>query len=104
MSTREPSPLLKLFLDLGPLVVFFSTFKFGRELLENPTIHGLMAPLTGAKALAGQSGPLFLATACFIVVSIAALIGWLCLGETVGRTRAALMIVIALGAVQVEFG
>ena len=78
MSTREAPPLLKLFLDLGPLVVFFATFKFGRELLENPTVHGLMLPLTGGKALAGQSGPLFLATACFIVVSVAALgVSWL---------------------------
>lgn len=37
-------------------------------------------------------------------VVFAALIGWLFLGESVGRARAALVIVIALGAVRVEFG
>ena len=37
-------------------------------------------------------------------VIFAALIGWLILGERIGRARAMLMIVIALGAVLVEFG
>lgn len=37
-------------------------------------------------------------------VAFAALIGWLFLGETVGPLRAALVILIALGAVVVEFG
>ncbi|MEM7507427.1 MAG: DMT family transporter [Pseudomonadota bacterium] len=37
-------------------------------------------------------------------VVFAALIGWFFLGETVGPRRAALMILIALGAVLVEFG
>ncbi len=78
MTTREPSPPLKLFLDVGPLAVFFATFSYGRDLLAVPTIHSLMEPLTGAEALAGDSGPLFLATACFVVVSIAALgVSWI---------------------------
>ncbi|MEL6477678.1 MAG: DMT family transporter [Pseudomonadota bacterium] len=37
-------------------------------------------------------------------VIFAALIGWFFLGERIGRVRAALMIVIAAGAVLVEFG
>ena len=37
-------------------------------------------------------------------VVFAALIGWFFLGERVGRARAAIMIVIALGAVRIEFG
>jgi drug/metabolite transporter (DMT)-like permease len=37
-------------------------------------------------------------------VVFAALIGWLVLGEKIGRGRAALMIVIALGAIRIEFG
>lgn len=37
-------------------------------------------------------------------VVFAALIGWLFLGERVGRMRAALMIVIALGAIRIELG
>lgn len=37
-------------------------------------------------------------------VVFAALIGWFFLGERIGRVRAALMVLIALGAVLVEFG
>jgi drug/metabolite transporter (DMT)-like permease len=37
-------------------------------------------------------------------VVFAALIGWMFLGERIGRLRAALVVVIALGAVVVEFG
>ncbi len=37
-------------------------------------------------------------------VLFAALIGWLILGERVGRARALLMLVIALGAVRIELG
>lgn len=37
-------------------------------------------------------------------VLFAALIGWLALGERVGRARLALMLVIALGAVRIELG
>jgi drug/metabolite transporter (DMT)-like permease len=37
-------------------------------------------------------------------VVFAALIGWLALGESIGRSRALLMIVIALGAIRIEFG
>ncbi len=37
-------------------------------------------------------------------VVFAALIGWAFLGERVGRVRAALVVVIALGAVVMEFG
>lgn len=37
-------------------------------------------------------------------VVFAALIGWLFLGERIGRARAALVVLIALGAIVVEFG
>ena len=37
-------------------------------------------------------------------VVFAGLIGWLFLGEAVGRARAALMVMIALGAIIIEFG
>ncbi len=67
MATKNLNPLLKLVLEIGPLGVFFLSFRFGRELLEIPAFTGLLEPLTGAEALAGQSGPLFVATAFFMV-------------------------------------
>ncbi|MHA1528501.1 MAG: septation protein A [Alphaproteobacteria bacterium] len=67
MTTKDVNPLLKLVLEIGPLGVFFLSFRFGRELLTIPAIHGLLEPLTGSAALSGPSGPLFAATAFFMV-------------------------------------
>ena len=67
MTTKNVNPLLKLALDIGPLGVFFVAFRYGRELLEIPAIYGFLEPATGAAALAGASGPLFVATAFFMV-------------------------------------
>ncbi|MFQ5564950.1 MAG: EamA family transporter [Paracoccaceae bacterium] len=68
----------------------------------------------GALAGLGSFGAVMLATRLDKVaeaaalretsVVFAALIGWFFLGERIGRSRALLMIVIALGAVRVEFG
>jgi len=70
--------------------------------------------LFGALAGLGSFGAVMLATRLDKVgeaaalretsVVFAALIGWFFLGERVGRARAALMIVIALGAIRIEFG
>jgi intracellular septation protein len=73
MTTNDTNPHLKLFLDFGPLAVFFLSFRFGRELLGIPRIHDLMETVISAEALAGQSGPLFIATAAFMIASLIAL-------------------------------
>jgi drug/metabolite transporter (DMT)-like permease len=83
-----------------------------------PEWHGLgplaLRGLAGALAGLGSFGAVMLATRLDKVaeaaalretsVVFAALIGWFFLGERVGRSRALLMIVIALGAVRIEFG
>ena len=66
MTVKNLNPLLKLVLEIGPLGVFFLTFRFGRELLGIPTVSGLLEALTGPAALAGPSGPLFVPTAIFM--------------------------------------
>ncbi len=73
MTTKNVNPLLKLAMDIGPLGVFFVTFRYGRELLDIPAIQGFLAPATGTEALAGASGPLFVATAFFMVAIAASL-------------------------------
>ncbi|HUF87873.1 MAG TPA: septation protein A [Thermohalobaculum sp.] len=76
-QAAQPRPLVKFALEVGPLLLFFLTFRYGRELLEVPAIHGLLAPVTGAAALAGQGGPLFLATAAFMAAILASLgVSW----------------------------
>ncbi len=83
-----------------------------------PDWHGpgplVLRGLAGALAGLGSFGAVMLATRLDKVaeaaalretsVVFAALIGWFFLGERVGRARALLMIVIALGAVRIEFG
>jgi intracellular septation protein len=77
MTKENMNPLLKLLLEIGPLGVFFLTFRYGRALLEIPAIRGLLDMVIGAEALDGPSGPLFVATIFFMVVIIAALaVSW----------------------------
>ena len=77
MTTKTLNPLLKLLLEIGPLGVFFLTFRFGRDLLSIPAVHGLLERATGPEALAGQSGPLFVATACFMVaIAVSLSVSW----------------------------
>jgi drug/metabolite transporter (DMT)-like permease len=89
---------------------------------QAPILHGqwngfqplALRGLFGALAGLGSFGAVMLATRLDKVaeaaalretsVVFAALIGWFFLGERVGRSRAFLMIVIALGAVRVEMG
>jgi len=83
-----------------------------------PAWHGwgglVRRGLAGALSGFGSFGAVMLATRLDKVgeaaslretsVVFAALIGWLVLGERVGRARTLIMIVIALGAVRIEFG
>jgi intracellular septation protein len=77
MAQPQPRPLVKLALEIGPLLVFFASFRYGRELLEVPAVHALLAPVTGEAALAGQGGPLFVATAAFMAAILVSLkVSW----------------------------
>jgi intracellular septation protein len=94
----EPSSGLKLALELGPLAIFFGVFKFGRDLLELPWIHDPLAMATGAEALATESGPLFLATAAFMVAIAASL------AASWTMTRKLPRMAVVTGVVVVVFG
>jgi intracellular septation protein len=77
MTTKNVNPLLKLVLEIGPLAVFFLTFRYGRELLEFPAVSNLLESAVGSEALAGPSGPLFVATVFFMVAIVTALsVSW----------------------------
>jgi intracellular septation protein len=46
--------------------------RFGEDLIARPDVFGMLEPIVGAAALEGSSGPLFLATAVFMVaISVA---------------------------------
>ena len=50
-SQTQPRPLLKLALDFGPLLVFFGTFNYGRELLARAgsNVASVLANLAKAR-------------------------------------------------------
>ena len=98
MTSKNTNPALKFVLEIGPLAVFFLAFRYGGALLANPTVHGLLEPLTGAEALAGPSGPLFAATAFFMVAILSSLsVSWI-------MTRHLPRMAVVTGVVVAVFG
>jgi len=74
---QEINPILKLLLEIGPIAVFFLTFNYGRDLLEIPALSNTLEMATGPDALAGDSGPLFVATALFMVaITVSLTVSW----------------------------
>ncbi|WP_421725952.1 septation protein A [Bauldia sp.] len=59
---KEVNPVLKLSLELGPLVVFFLSNSYGNRLAERFSL------------LDGLGGPIFIATALFIVATLISLV------------------------------
>jgi len=98
MSSRHVNPLLKIALEIGPLAVFFLAFRYGRALLDVPALRALLEPLAGAEALAGSNGPIFAATALFMVAIAASLaVSW-------GLTRHLPRMAVLTGVVVAVFG
>ncbi|MDA4636312.1 septation protein IspZ, partial [Escherichia coli] len=63
---KEVAPLLKLVLELGPLMVFFFANSRGEWLIERFPV------------LANIGGPIFIATALFMVATVLALaVSWI---------------------------
>lgn len=77
-STERPvSPLLKFVLEIGPLAVFFLTFSYGERLLANPGVAEIFGALIGPAALQGESAPVLLATATFMVaIAVTLSVSW----------------------------
>jgi len=95
-SPARPNPFLKLSLEIGPLAVFFLSFQFGREILENATVFSAIASMISPKALAGQGGPLFVATAFFMVAIAVSLIVSYATTRHLPRMAALTAIVVAV--------
>jgi len=98
MAERTVNPILKLALEIGPIAVFFLAFQYGERLIAWPPAHGLLEPLTGTAVLAGKSGPMFVATAAFMV-AIA-----LSLGVSWAMTRSLPRMAVVTALVVAVFG
>ncbi|MEM0943603.1 MAG: septation protein A [Pseudomonadota bacterium] len=95
---KEVNPVLKFLLEIGPLAVFFGTFTYGAEILANPSLFGALEVITGPAALEGKNGPIFVATACFMVaIAISLGVSW-------GMTRSLPKMAVVTGVVVVIFG
>ena len=99
MSKDEAiNPLLKLVLEIGPLAVFFLSFQFGEDILANPTVSSTLGQITGPEALAGDSGPILLATAFFMIaIAISLVASWI-------LTRSLPKMAVVTAVVVVVFG
>ena len=84
--SREVSPLLKFVLEMGPLVVFFFANARGEQLA------GLFP------TLADLGGPIFIATALFMVATV------LALGTSYALTRTLPIMPLVSGIVVIAFG
>lgn len=83
---------------MGPIGVFFLAFQFGGDLLAVPALHDTMSMLTGPAVLTGEGGPLFVATAVFMLA-----IG-LSLGTSWSLTRQLPRMAVLTAIVVVVFG
>jgi drug/metabolite transporter (DMT)-like permease len=114
-ATPDPFTFLAWFFVVDGLVFPWIAFARWRVMLDPPALGPLLARgVTGGLVAYLSFGSVMMATRIDKVgqaavlretsVVFAALIGWAFLGERVGALRAALVVLIALGAVVVEFG
>ena len=95
-TEQQVNPVAKLILEIGPLAVFFLTFRYAEDILANPDIFGWLQMLTGEKALMGQSGPVFVATAFFMVaIAISLSVSW-SMTRTLPRMAVVTAVVVAV--------
>jgi intracellular septation protein len=95
-ETQKMNPLVKLLLEIGPLAVFFLTFRYGEEIMANPSMFSALEAITGAEALRGQSGPILVATAFFMVaITISLTVSWL-LTRSLPRMAVVTAVVVAV--------
>ncbi|MEL6477679.1 MAG: septation protein A [Pseudomonadota bacterium] len=91
---REINPIVKFLLEIGPLAVFFLTFNQGEKILAVPEMFAPLASVTGAEALEGKNGPLFVATASFMVaISISLAVSWV-LARTLPKMAVVTLVVV----------
>ncbi len=96
MAAKSLNPWLKLALEIGPLAVFFLSFRYGEEILADPDLRAPLEAVTGAAALSGAAGPLFVATATFMVaIAISLTVSW-ALSRTLPRMAVVTGVVVAV--------
>lgn len=76
-ASAEPTGWLKIALEMGPLIVFFLAFRYGEEIAGLQPIGGWLDALLGESAMDGDTAPLFVATAVFMVaIAVSLAVSW----------------------------
>lgn len=95
-AERPINPLLKIVLEIGPLAVFFLTFSYGEDLLQNAAVARAFAYLTDPAALVGDTAPVLLATATFMVaIALSLVVSWW-LTRAVPRMAVVTAVIVAI--------
>ncbi|MEM6621005.1 MAG: septation protein A [Pseudomonadota bacterium] len=96
MAERPVNPFVKLLLEIGPLAVFFLSFRYGDEILANPAVFDPLAAITGPAALQDQNGPILVATAFFMVAIAISLTASWALTRSLPRMAVVTAVVVAV--------
>ncbi len=94
-GARPINPILKFALEIGPLMVFFLSFRYGKMMLEHPSVGEALAVITGSGAPA-ETAPVLLATAAFMVaIGVSLAVSWW-LTRTVPRMAVVTAVVVII--------
>ena len=97
-KTREINSIVKLLLEVGPLLVFFLGFNYGGEIAAHPGVVPLLKPVLGADAMNSDQAPILVATALFMVaIAISLSASWY-------LTRSLPKMAVVTGVVVAVFG
>lgn len=96
ISEKPINPILKLLLEIGPLAVFFLSFRYGADIAEHPSVAPMLEPVLGADAMGGEQGPILVATALFMVAIAISLTASWALTRTLPKMAVVTAIVVAV--------
>ena len=95
-NPREINPIVKLLLEVGPLLVFFLGFNFGGDIAVHPSIAPLLQQVLGSAAMESDQAPILVATAMFMVaIAVSLTASWI-LTRTLPKMAVVTAIVVAV--------
>ncbi|MEO1471379.1 MAG: septation protein A [Pseudomonadota bacterium] len=87
---------MKTVLEFGPLLVFFAAFQLGEDIVRSDLARALLGDIVDGPALSGDSGPLFVATAVFMLATLVSLVLSRTMFGTLPRMAVVTAVVVAV--------
>ena len=95
-NPREINPIVKLLLEIGPLLVFFLGFNYGGEIAAHPSVVPLLQPVLGTDAMNSDQAPILVATALFMIAIAVSLTASWYLTRSLPRMAVVTAVVVAV--------